>query len=202
MFIAIRAEAEVLECLESLQKKIFSGYVAPSFEEQKKVDVEGQIRNPRSPFRKSSAQQLHITLQFLGDDVTLHQIDGIRQGLSNVAKKSEPFSMRCVGMGAFPENRQARVIWAGVRSAHLQRLVQDIRKELAKIGFVEKRGFSPHVTIARSRYSQDATGLIDGKEKLCWCEKDWSVRSFSLIESVRHLDHYEHTLNSEFELGK
>jgi len=94
------------------------------------------------------AEQIHLTLQFLGDMENNKKLD-IIDGLKTL--RMEPIELTLKGMGFFPPRGHAKVLWVGVNECHeLLKLHKKINFILRDIGIsTEKRKFSPHVTIAR-----------------------------------------------------
>ncbi len=100
---------------------------------------------------------IHLTLAFLGE-LTDDQLTAAISASEVAAQKAIPFEYRLKGLGIFGSPNQPRVIWMGVEEqpsgqvegSPLQRLHRALNKELEQRGFeVEKRPFSPHLTLAR-----------------------------------------------------
>jgi RNA 2',3'-cyclic 3'-phosphodiesterase len=90
----------------------------------------------------------HITLEFLGE-CGAHEADRQRLRWEKRTARSSPFDMSIAASGAFPHPWRARVLFAGVRTD------EDRWRRLAAYDQV------PHVTLARTRQSQDLTGIVD-----------------------------------------
>ncbi|MFX0125577.1 MAG: RNA 2',3'-cyclic phosphodiesterase [Candidatus Hodarchaeota archaeon] len=93
--------------------------------------------------------QLHLTLKFLGE-VPESRIASIKQAIQAIDFPS--FDLALEGMGCFPNLNYIRVVWVGIRegSDNLKQLANMIEEKLSPIGFpMEKRRFSPHLTLAR-----------------------------------------------------
>jgi 2'-5' RNA ligase len=58
-------------------------------------------------------EEMHLTLHFVGE-VEDGQIDAVRRALEGV--KAPPFAIDLDGVGRFPPEGVARVLWAGVRA--------------------------------------------------------------------------------------
>jgi 2'-5' RNA ligase len=106
-------------------------------------------------------ENLHLTLQFLGD-VKTNQIEEVKQIVRQTS--FTPFQIDIHGVGAFPNLKRPRTIWAGIREGNLE--ITDIKrkleKELALIGFkTEKRKFHPHFTICRVRNTRNSKQLFE-----------------------------------------
>jgi len=70
------------------------------------------------------------------------------------AQGISPFHLEISGLGAFPNPRQARVLWVGIDGEvdSLSRLQENTDSALAVLGFAkEERSFVPHLTLARIR---------------------------------------------------
>jgi 2'-5' RNA ligase len=100
---------------------------------------------------------VHLTLAFLGE-LTDERLAAAIQASEVAAQKATPFVYRLKGLGVFGSLQQPRVIWMGVedqpsgqiQGSPLQRLHRILTKELELRSFeVEKRPFSPHLTLAR-----------------------------------------------------
>jgi len=103
-------------------------------------------------------QSWHVTLAFLGDvdPFDVPQIaDRVAAAVGGHAGDEIPIG----GVGAFPSQRRARVIWYGVRDAdrRLGALATTVR---AALDVREAGAFRPHVTLARSASAVDVTRWI------------------------------------------
>ncbi|RLI36655.1 RNA 2',3'-cyclic phosphodiesterase [Candidatus Bathyarchaeota archaeon] len=96
-------------------------------------------------------ENVHVTLRFLGN-ITLTMVDLIHREMEKVT--FEPFDIEIKGVGVFPNLRRINVIWAGIgRGAdELRRIFNHLEPNLRRLGFQpDRKGFSPHLTIARVR---------------------------------------------------
>jgi len=96
-------------------------------------------------------ENLHLTLAFLGD-VPAQSTDSVRSGMQAAASGRHPFSIGFGGGGTFPANREPRVAWAGIRgeTEALRDLQAAVLQAVRGLGLrVDRRPFSPHVTLAR-----------------------------------------------------
>jgi RNA 2',3'-cyclic 3'-phosphodiesterase len=91
---------------------------------------------------------LHITLKFLGN-VEDKRRTTIEQALRSVPGRA--FGLSLKGLGMFPNPRSPRVLWVGIEAdTELEQLAGRVDEQMFSAGFErEKRGFSPHVTLAR-----------------------------------------------------
>jgi len=103
----------------------------------------------------------HVTLKFLGwtrDEAIAAIVDGLQTALAGVS----PFRFRTARLGAFPSLEKASVVWAGVDDpAPLTEVASRIETACEGLGFArEKRGFHPHVTLARLRETRAVKELV------------------------------------------
>jgi len=100
---------------------------------------------------------IHLTLAFLGE-LTDEQLVEAISAAEAAAHKATSFEYRLIELGIFGSSLQPRVIWMGVedlpsgkvQGSPLQLVHRVLSKELELRGFeVEKRPFSPHLTLAR-----------------------------------------------------
>lgn len=100
---------------------------------------------------------LHFTMRFLGeqDDAGF----AAAQAAARDAVKSQAaFTLALGGLGAFPNAKRARVLWAGLTSgeAAIRKLSRALEAALAKHGFAPSdHDFEPHLTIGRVRTPAD-----------------------------------------------
>lgn len=134
VFVAIELSTEILAALEKVQQQLEQ---QPGGEAARWTNKEG----------------IHLTLKFLGE-VPSEQLDTITQAIRVACSRHAPFDLTIAGLGCFPNIRRPRIVWAGVQEPtnSLLALQADIERELARAKFPkEKRGFTPHLTLGRTR---------------------------------------------------
>lgn len=111
-----------------------------------------ELAQSRADLKVVRPQQMHITLKFLGDTEEALAED-ILSGIRSSAEGIGPFSMRLVGMGAFPSLSNIRVVWVGIEDGKLLgKIAGKLDENLRALGFErDKKGFVPHLTLARTR---------------------------------------------------
>jgi len=95
------------------------------------------------------AENMHITLKFLGETDS-SKLTALQAALSAI-RSSQPVRFDFRGLGFFPNEKRAKVFWAGMEaSPNLQALAAEIDQAMHKLGFpLEDRPFTPHLTLAR-----------------------------------------------------
>lgn len=95
-------------------------------------------------------QNIHITLKFLGDTSPAN-LEILKKIISNEASRYAPIALKVTNLGAFPNLRRPRVIWAGIEAPpSLAAIQRSIDTETQRLGYAtEERPFSPHLTLGR-----------------------------------------------------
>jgi 2'-5' RNA ligase len=142
-FIAVDVSEGVKDRLTGLQEKL-----APEVGEVKWVRPES----------------MHLTLLFLGEVAELDVVQ-ICRTVTKRARKHERFSLEVQGLGAFPNVRRPKILWAGLSEGvpELRALHADLEEGLLELGCYrrEDREYSPHLTLGRlNREGSDDWGGI------------------------------------------
>lgn len=122
-----------------------------------------QLRSSWPQARWVPIENQHVTLKFLGS-VAAVVLEDVVVACRGVAGGVAPTSIRLASLGAFPNQRRARVLWAGLEDPGetLTRLTRGLDVALQPLGIeAEKRAFSPHLTLARFKVPQPLGGLPD-----------------------------------------
>jgi 2'-5' RNA ligase len=109
-------------------------------------------------FHLVGQEKIHLTLKFLGD-ITEDDLDRLKQALQPIRGRHDPFEVSTSGFGAFPSERKARILWAGIEEGkeHLRNLAADVENLLEPADFErETRQYVPHLTLARTRARRTA----------------------------------------------
>jgi 2'-5' RNA ligase len=122
--------------------------------------VQHELQASRAKLKHVEPENLHFTLHFLGN-IHSDRVAVLEELLNDL--QGEPFEVSLVGLGSFRPQRP-RVIWIGC-SEGAELLVQYqklLGSQLRRTGFpVEKRRYSPHLTIARVKSGEYREELMD-----------------------------------------
>lgn len=133
----------------------------------------------------SRPEDLHLTLVFLGN-IPAQRLEGIEEILSKAGREIAPFQLRTQGLGCFPEERSARVIFAKVaKSQGLLDLQSNLENRLVEAGIHAREGreYIPHITMVKLRNPKAVRTFIDP-----WLRKDFgrlTVSKLTLFESIQ-----------------
>ena len=96
---------------------------------------------------------VHLTLKFLGD-IDPGRVDNVLEAMGRAARGSSPFRVHLAGLGMFPNQREPRVLWAGIGGDldALAALQEKLEAAMSSLDFPpDRRPFSPHLTLGRVR---------------------------------------------------
>jgi RNA 2',3'-cyclic 3'-phosphodiesterase len=101
--------------------------------------------------RINLTERMHLTLHFLGH-LPRADVEQLQSALAPVVARHRRFRLVAQGVGAFPEIRRPRVLWAGIGGADLPKLIAlqaDMGDALRTAGLTLEDRFHPHLTLAR-----------------------------------------------------
>ncbi len=129
------------------------------------TEAQAKLVKTGADLKLVQTQNIHVTMRFLGD-IQPNMVEKIHDEMKQVA--FSPFDVEIRGAGAFPNTRNARVVWAGIQQGtdELRIVFNQLEPRLRKLGFrSDPKGFSPHLTIARVRTGRNRSELarcLDG----------------------------------------
>lgn len=109
------------------------------------------MREAAPTVRWTAERSLHLTLRFLGEQPEA-LAERLTVDLHRVASRHAAFPIELTGLGAFPNRRRPRILWAGIAAEpRLELLYHDVALACDAVGLSpEGRAFRPHVTIGRA----------------------------------------------------
>jgi RNA 2',3'-cyclic 3'-phosphodiesterase len=128
-------------------------FIAADVPDRVKADVASAVgpyaeRIPAARWTRSDGW--HVTLKFLGATWP-RLMEEVRQALQTTAHRTQAFETRLTHLGVFPSPARTRVVWVGLEDSEgrFPELVRSLDDLLAENFGVEKRAFTPHLTLAR-----------------------------------------------------
>lgn len=182
-------------------------FIAVNLDEALKQEIEkatSGLRAGKYDVRWVPAQNLHITLKFLGDtrEDLLHKIE---KKLLEVSSSHMAFNAKLYSIGVFPSNRNPRVVWLDIPDADsLIKLQVIIEESMVSLGFIKEiRPFYPHLTIGRIRSLRGRDSLLKAIETLKDCDfGNIEVNKVSLMKSEVKPSGAEYMPLAEFDLKR
>lgn len=123
------------------------------------TEVQGLLVGTGADLKVVEPKNIHMTVRFLGN-VTASTVEKIFEGMKTV--QFVPFDVKIRGVGAFPDVRYPRVVWAGITEGadKLRGIFTQLEPHLRNLGFApDPKGFSPHLTVARVRSGRNKAEL-------------------------------------------
>jgi len=142
------------------------------------------------PGRRTTRDQWHLTLQFLGNRA---DVDAVADALVGI--DPAPGEVRMGGTGAFPRDSRGTVLWLGVSDGAewLAQVADAVMTRTEELGHErETRPFRPHLTLARCRTPTDLRPVIAalGDEPV---GPAWRVETVTVFESQTRRDGARYT---------
>jgi 2'-5' RNA ligase len=107
-------------------------------------------------------KNIHLTARFLGDtDEKL--VVNLKDLIDSVAEKPHAVSLTIDKLGAFPDMKRPRVIWAGLSgdTSPLQATADLIERAVCELGYTpEPKKFRPHLTLGRVKDPRGVEALM------------------------------------------
>jgi 2'-5' RNA ligase len=152
---------------QAFKMQKFRGFIAIDIKPfQKLIEFENEIKNTGANVKLVEPENIHLTLKFLGDTDEI-LIDKIEEITKNSVSEIEPFEIKLIGSGVFPNERYIKVIWIGIENGEIiSKIAEKIDEQISSLGFEkEKRKFSAHLTIARIKSVKNKEKIIQVIEK-------------------------------------
>ncbi|WP_419939948.1 RNA 2',3'-cyclic phosphodiesterase [Candidatus Palauibacter sp.] len=165
-----------------VRSRLFAAVLLPSAVRADLALATGRLRALEG-VRPVRAEQLHLTLRFIGEVDRDLETPLAREIAAAVAELPR-FSIRLRAAGVFPSHRRARVLWVGVEEAPaLATLQRSVEEAVVRVGVApDPRPFRPHVTVGRIRRPPPPVGLAGAVAGVRF-EATVDVRRVSLMRS-------------------
>lgn len=149
----------------------FALWPEPEVRDKLQVLADGLVKSCAG--RVMRAETLHVTLLFLGE-IARERLPGLMQAAGRVQGTAVEMALDHVAGW-----RHNRIVYVAPSAPveMLDELIRDLRREVLSAGFsVDRREFSPHVTLLRN-----VRQIVDGQTVPAIA---WHATSFALVESM------------------
>ena len=143
---------------------------------QRFAEVQRLLLETGADLKLVDPSNIHITLRFLGD-IPLDVVDPILESMEKVSFSA--FDSSVHGLGVFPSIHRITVIWAGIEKGaqELKDVFEQLETNLRRLNFkADRKGFSPHLTLARVRGGRN-------KAKLVRCLQELANYDFGVVRT-------------------
>lgn len=141
--------------------RLFAAFLLDESVRAELARVSGRLAKACNGVRWIPADQLHVTVKFLGD-VPDRDVAHVIRAMESGAARASAFAMEFHVCGCFPPRGPVRIVWAGgpEPSTEMAQAANEICGSLEALGFAsESRAWSPHVTLGRVK-SDSSNGRI------------------------------------------
>ncbi|MCC6396881.1 MAG: RNA 2',3'-cyclic phosphodiesterase [Bacteroidetes bacterium] len=165
--------------------RLFIAIDTPSTVRPALIEARNKMKAIRTDVKWESDDKLHCTLKFLGD-TDAGVVQDIQRCLQEIAGTFSPLSVMYSGLGYFPNRREPRIIWAGIRDPQtmLTSLARSVDQAVSAFGFeLERRAFAPHVTLGRVKGRRGIGELLDTLETITFDCPPVLIHEMLLVQS-------------------
>lgn len=132
---------------------------------QRILDIQKEFSQTGAKLKLVEPENIHFTLKFLGS-ISPAMVDKIYESMKKI--EFTPFELELYGVGCFPNLSRINNVWIGTRKGKegIIHIYEDLEAQLRQLKFPpERKGYTPHATIARvkSAYNKDKLAKIISK---------------------------------------
>ena len=163
-------------------------FVAVDLPQDIKMEVDrftSAFRSQGKGIRWVNAQNLHLTLRFLGD-IDEDSVPGLADSITNNVDGFGVFDLSLSGVGGFPNLKRPRVIWTGAEIGRdkLRDLAAGVETACIESDFGKSdKRFSPHLTIGRVKSPGGLSGILEKIEKNSFKTEPFVVYEVTIFKS-------------------
>lgn len=110
----------------------------------------------------TSEKNIHMTLCFIGD-IDEKKIEIVKECVERSLTGIDGSSIELKGLGAFPNTKDPKIIWIGLRSdIPLKKISDSIGRELDAVNIEhDHKPFKPHITLGRMSGHSDISMTLE-----------------------------------------
>ncbi len=147
--------------------RTFIAFRLPDHVKEKIAEFQRILKKEKIEARYIPPKNMHLTLKFIGD-MESRLIIPIEKKMKKSMQIMESIPLSIKGVGAFPNKRMPRVIWAGVNSDG--NTLTDLHRRLDdRLGAYnipgDNRTYTGHLTLARLKKKPDINQIVNILER-------------------------------------
>jgi len=171
-----------------MTNKLIRTFLAVPIPEKVKKTItcfQDELRNYSENIRWVRADNMHLTLKFLGE-IPVDQATLIPAFLEPLIEKIAEFKVSICSTGAFPNRKRPTILWVGVKEGYTE--ISDLALQIETIfteqGYKrENRRYTPHLTIGRIKLLGNTEPLMQKMLK-GFTSESFLVSEVHMIESI------------------
>jgi RNA 2',3'-cyclic 3'-phosphodiesterase len=146
---------------EAKPQRLFVAFDVPDDVRARLADAISSLRED-VPGKWVPPQNWHVTVKFLGSTWP-RLVDWVHESCARVAAEHEAVETSLSTLGAFPTERRARVLWAGLGDPEerFPAIASALDRALEREFEPEKRAFTAHLTVARFDPPAPLAGMLE-----------------------------------------
>lgn len=161
-------------------------FIAIDLSEEVQIQLAEVIKRLRRTEIRASwvrAENLHVTMKFLGD-IDDDFVPDLCCMLDQIGKQENCFKVNLKGTGFFPQRGQPRILYAATdQQQRFVKLIGQLDRELVPVGFDPEKSFVSHITLARIKGACHLSRLYDELEKITF-KSNFKVTGLTLYRSI------------------
>ena len=186
--------------------RLFYGILLPAPIQQEVASLQERLRPCGAKVKWVAPENLHLTLNFLGEVAALALPD-LKLAGAKVAAEMPAWDARLQGLGAFPKLKQPRTLWVGASEgaepmAHLAGQLAHLLVEEALVACDDRKPFHAHCTFGRVKAPQGVQALVKLMEQENkFTASPFRCDQFQLMASELEASGPRYTVLASFSLG-
>ena len=164
--------------------RLFYALVPSEAEKQKLLQWQEKLERVSESGRFSPPENLHMTLQFLGE-IPTERCETLKTILRTAAQNTSPFSVTLNAYGWFPGKGQERLWYLTGACPEAAALAGTLGTRLARNGFsLEAREFRHHITLGRRCRLKSGAAPTSAEAVTIRVQRLWLLESRQIHGSV------------------
>lgn len=170
----------------AIEMRTFIAIEIPEAIKQEMKTIQDRLKRSGVDAGWTRPEGIHLTLKFLGE-VEESKVPEISAALTGAVQGTKGFRLDVAGVGAFPNPKNARVVWIGVSEEidAFTKLQKAVEEAITRLGFKrEDRAFTPHLTLGRIKFIRSRDTWLKALEEIKGIKLSvFDVHAVSLMKS-------------------
>lgn len=126
------------------------------------AEAQKALQKSQADVKWVARENLHLTLKFL-NDISEEEENKIIDIIKTTAQQYAIFKTALQDLGAFPNEKNLRIIWAGLgNQEQFRKIAKELEEKINKLGIPkEERSFKAHITIGRIKSNKNLSALSE-----------------------------------------
>jgi RNA 2',3'-cyclic 3'-phosphodiesterase len=165
--------------------RVFIALEIPADIQQELGDLQKLLRSVDARITWTAPVNIHLTLKFLGE-ISDKSLDDVIESCKHAVHRVSPFALALEGVGVFPNRRQPRVLWVGLKGevTRLTGLASLLNDALAVKGFApDSKPLRPHLTLGRIKSAERIDEVLSLGRNLRFQHQEFVIQEVLVVQS-------------------